>query len=275
MNLSRKRWRSAAGGLLLVAAAVALITSFGAPARASNGISHGEGVGSCGFSTSSAQAFWSNTPYYNMELYIGGDEAACPAGASFESAARGQGWHFMPLWVGPQSACTGFSNVISNNTSTAYSQGLSQENDMANTMRSWGMDTTNAPVIYDLEGYNTSNGTCVAAAQSFIAGWVHDAHIAPLQVAGVYGSTCGSDLTSFASLGSNVPQFIDGADYDGNRNTTVMACVPSGDWVSSQRLKQYQGDHTETWNGVSVTVDSDCANGPMYPSGDSASEGCG
>jgi hypothetical protein len=279
VNLSRKRWRavktagwSAGGGLLV--AAVALVTSFAVPAHASDGISHGEGVGSCGFSTSSAHAFWSNTPYYNMELYVGGDEAACPASASFESTVGGYGFHFMPLWVGPQDPCTSFGNVFSTNTSTAYSQGRTQENDMANTMRAWGMSTTGAPVIYDLEGYNTTS-TCVAAAQSFIAGWDNDAYTAPVQVPGVYGSTCGSDLTAFASLGSNVPNFIDGADYDGNKNTTVMQCVPSLDWVHSQRLKQYNGDHSETWNGVTVTVDSDCANGPMYPSGDNANEGCG
>jgi hypothetical protein len=262
------RWHADSGHLPLVA-------SFTAPARASDGISHGEGVGSCGFTTSSAYDFWHNTPYYNMELYMGGDEAACPVSSSFESTTRGYGWHFMPLWVGPQAPCTSFGNVFSTNTSTAYSQGMSQENSMANAMRAWGMSATGAPVIYDLEGYNTSDGTCVNAAKSFIAGWDHDARISPTQVPGVYGSTCGSDLTAFASLGSDVPSFIDGADYDGNKNTTAMLCVPSGDWVYSQRLKQYQGDHYETWNGVTVSVDSDCANGPMYPSGDTANEGCG
>jgi hypothetical protein len=232
------------------------------------------GVDSCGFSVSSAQAFWSNTPYYNLGIYIGGDEAGCPYSSSFASSVLSQGWHLMPLWVGPQSACGSWANTISDNTSTAFSQGETQEYDAASTLSSWGWNITDTPLIYDLEAYNTGNSTCVAAAKSFIAGWDYDASISPPQLSGVYGSSCGSDLSAFASLGSNNPYFIFGADWDGNGNTNVLACVSSSYWVNHQRLKQYQGGHDETWNGVTVNVDSDCANGPMYPAGDTASEGC-
>lgn len=61
------------------------------------------------------------------------------------------------------------------------------------------------------------------------------------------------------------PDYIFGADWDGNSNTSVMACVPSGDWVNAQRLKQYSGTHNETWNGVTLSVDSDSSNAPVYP----------
>ena len=47
-----------------------------------------------------------------------------------------------------------------------------------------------------------------------------------------------------------------------------MPCVPAGDWASSQRHKQYQGGHDETWNGVTLNVDGDCSDGPVYPAGD-------
>lgn len=244
------------------------------PARASSGISTGEGIDSCGFSTASAQAFWSGTPYYNMGLYFGGSDAACPYSSSFASAARNQGWHFMPLWVGPQSACySGGGSLFSNDPTTAYNQGASQENSAATTLRNWGWDTTNTPIIYDLEAYNTGNSSCVTAAKQFIGGWSHEAHIAPVQQAGVYGSTCGSDLAAFVSS-PTVPDFIHGADWNGNKSTGDLACVSSGSWVYHQRFKQYQGGHNETWNGYTVNVDSDCSNGPVYPSGDSASQGC-
>jgi hypothetical protein len=36
-------------------------------------------------------------------------------------------------------------------------------------------------VTYDLEAFNTSNSTCVAAAKSFIEGWDEAMHVAPAQ----------------------------------------------------------------------------------------------
>lgn len=65
---------------------------------------------------------------------------------------------------------------------------------------SYGWDTTNAPVIYDLEAFNTTNAGCLTAVKSFINGWVQQLHVAPGQKAGLYGSTCGSHLAAFAGI---------------------------------------------------------------------------
>jgi hypothetical protein len=69
--------------------------------------------------------------------------------------------------------------------------------------------------------------------------------------------------------------FITGAAWDGNPNTGVMPCVSTSNWVHNQRHKQYRGGHNETWNGVTVQVDSDCSNGPVYPGPDALSVGQG
>lgn len=272
----RTRWLVAAT-VLLILAATGLVPRLTTPASASPGSygqSTGMGVDSCGFNATTAHGFYSNTPYWNIGIYVGGANAGCPTGSSLANAELSQGWHALPLWVGPQSACSGYSNVISDNTSTAFSQGAAQESSMVSTMSSWGWNTDLTPVIFDLENYNTSNSTCVAAADSFIGGWSHNAKLSPAQIPAVYGSTCGSDLNSFASLGSNVPSIIDGADWDGNPSTWTLTCVPSGNWVYEQRIKQYNGGHYETWNGYTVDVDSDCNNAAAYPAGDNANEGC-
>ena len=39
-------------------------------------------------------------------------------------------------------------------------------------------------------------------------------------------------------------------------------CVSSGHWTEHQRHKQYEGGHNETYNGVTLNVDSTCSNGP-------------
>jgi hypothetical protein len=68
---------------------------------------------------------------------------------------------------------------------------------------------------------------------------------------------------------------IDGAAWDGVKSTRSMPCVGSGLWTNRQRHKQYRGDHNETWNGVTLSVDNDCSNGPVYPGPDELDTGNG
>jgi hypothetical protein len=280
------RWKVHAARARLTVTAVLLAGTVavaplagGEPAYASSGISERLGWDACGVgSTGNAQAFWSNTPFSNMGLYLGGSSygGGCTRwNAGQVNTLLGQGWRFLPLWVGPQAPCTGFGSRFSSDPGTAYQQGTNEALSAYQRIQSLGWDTPNAPVIYDLEGFNTANSSCLTAAQNFISGWVHQMRVAPAQRAGVYGSACASGLSAYAAI-ANVPDFIDGADWSGNRNTNAMACVPSGYWVFHQRHKQYRGDHLETWNGVTLNIDSDCSNAPVYPGPDalSTSSGC-
>jgi hypothetical protein len=272
-----KVWLAVAGMLLGLLAPVFVPRTV--PAFASYGISQHMGWDACGIgSTANADAFWVNTPYWNMGLYLGGSSygTGCTRWSSSQvSTLRSQGWKFMPLWVGPQAPCTGFSSRFSYDGSTAFAQGRNEALTVYNVISQLGWDTTNAPVIYDLEAFDTTNSSCVNAAKQFISGWTYQMHIAPAQKAGVYGSSCASDLAAYASV-AYVPDFIDGANWSGVKSTATIACVPSGYWVYHQRHKQYRGDHYETWNGVTLNVDSDCSDGPVYPGPDNYgnTQGC-
>jgi hypothetical protein len=264
--------------VLLAGLVPALTVAAASPAHASYGISQRMGWDACGIgSTGNAQAFWNGTPYWNMGLYLGGAHygQGCTRWTNEQvSTLLGQGWQFLPLWVGPQAPCTNFSPRFSSDPATAYSQGINEAARAYQKIVSLGWDVLNAPIIYDLEAFNTGNTACVNAAKQFISGWVYQMHISPAQKAGVYGSTCGSALSSYAGI-ANIPDFIDGANWSGNPNTASMACIPSGYWTVNQRHKQYRGDHYETWNGVTLNVDNDCSNGPVYPPPDRLSVGQG
>jgi hypothetical protein len=264
-NHRTKRWLAAAAvllGLTLVG------VQQSEPASASYGISQRMGWDACAVgSTSNAYAFWSGTPYYNMGLYLGGSSygPSCTHWTSSQvSTLLSQGWEFMPFWVGPQAPCTGYSSRFSYTGTTAYSQGRNQAVAVYNVIAGLGWNVLNAPVAYDLEAFDTGNSSCVNAAKQFISGWTYQMHLYPAQKAGVYGSSCGSNLAGYASI-SHVPDFIHGANWSGNKNTATLACVPSTYWVYHQRHKQYRGGHNETWNGVTLNVDSDCSDGPVYP----------
>jgi hypothetical protein len=121
-----------------------------------------------------------------------------------------------------------------------------------------------SPVTYDLEAFGApSNASCLDAAESFVAGWDEELAVPPAQVSGVYGSSESSGLEYYCCI-SSVPYDIWGAWPDGNPNVYDLLDVPTGDWVDNQRIKQYTTSYNQTYNGVTLYIDSDYADGPLY-----------
>jgi hypothetical protein len=281
----RPRRRSSFTAALLLAAAllVAPVATPTEPAHATFGISTAMGIDGCDLHNNIplSQKFWNGTPYYNFGVYIGGSVALCPATRSFVTALRSNTyamkWRLMLIWVGPQAPCNlDYSPRMSSNTTTAYNQGVQEAANIYNKLLEFGLSTVDTPVIYDLESYSDFHTTaCENAVKSFMRGYVTQMHVAPAQKAGVYGSTCASYLAGLHGI-SPRPDFISGANWSGNKNTNVMSCINSSWWIASQRHKQYRGDHNETWNGGTASVDSDCSNAPIYPGpeGDLVVQGC-
>ncbi|MFL6076913.1 MAG: glycoside hydrolase domain-containing protein [Mycobacteriales bacterium] len=251
------------------------------PAFASYGISQHLGFDTCPPSISAMRAFWNHTPYWNFGLYIGGSDLACrKPSKSWVGQVRKMGYEFMPLWVGPQAPCSRFRGRFSGNPATAYKQGRHEALAAYRSAVGLGLTATvNMPIIYDLEPFNTANGGCLNATKRFVAGWVSQMHVAPAQKAGVYGSVCASGLRHYASL-SPPPDFIDGAYWDRRPSTRDLAAggcgVRAGTWAHHQRHKQFLGDRNETWNKITLNLDRDCSDGPVYPGPNhlSTAQGC-
>ena len=231
----------------------------------------GKGFDTCGApSSSQMQAWWSNTPWSFIGVYIGGSSRGCSQPnltATWMNTTHTQGWRHTLIWVGPQAPCTTFASRISSDTATAFQQGKNEAVKAHTALVNLGFTNSAAgtPVVYDMEGY-PDNSACRAAVKSFMQGWVDQLAVAPAQVSGVYGSACNSYLNDFASL-ARPPKFIWAANWDNNTSTSALACVNGTYWSANQRLKQYQGDHNETWGGVTLNIDSNCADGPVAPTG--------
>lgn len=231
---------------------------------------NGKGFDACTApSVSRMQAWWTNTPWSFIGIYIGGSARACSQPnltASWMNATRAQGWRYELLWVGPQAPCTTFAKRMSSNAATANQQGRAEAKAATQALANLGFgNATGTPIVYDLEGY-PNNAACRAAVKSFMQGWVDELNGAPRQLAGVYGSACASYLADFATM-ARPPQYIVPAQWDGNPSTSVLSCVNRGSFVNHQRIKQYLGGHNETWGGVTINIDSNCANGPLATSG--------
>ena len=269
-NLSRNTTASLLSSLVLASTA-SLVT---VPAHAypgGGGAFNGKGFDTCAApSSSQMQAWWTNTPWSWVGVYIGGAVRGCSQPnltASWMNTTYSQGWRHTLIWVGPQAPCSTYSTRISYDSATAYQQGKDEAVKAYNALIALGVtnSASGTPVVYDMEGYG-SDASCKAAVKQFMQGWVDQLAVAPAQVAGVYGSACNSNLSDLATM-ARPPQFIWAANWDNNPSTSTLSCVSGTSWSNHQRLKQYQGDHNDTYGGVTLNIDSNCANGPLAPTG--------
>lgn len=232
-------------------------------------ISDQQGFDKCEIpSTSQMQTWWNSSPYYEVNLYIGGSARACSnsgLNASWVSTVSAQGWNFIPTWVGPQAPCTGYSSRFSSDPTTAYSQGRAEANSAVTTATNLGLISAGryAVIYYDLEAF-PDQSSCRTAAKSFLNGWVERLNELGHR-AGIYGSACGSYVTDWATI-ANVPDDVWPAHwiystYNANATVWSVACVADSYWSNHQRIRQYAGGHNETYGGVTFNIDSNALDG--------------
>jgi hypothetical protein len=227
-------------------------------------------------SLSQMQTWWNSSPYNAVNLYIGGSARACAnsvLSASYLSQLNSQGWRFIPTWVGPQASCSGFSSRMSSNPVTAYNQGIAEADkalDVAANLGLTGADKSGTVIYYDLEAYNTGDDDCRAAADAFISGWVFEMHVFG-NLGAAYAASCGSAPSDWASV-ANPPDalwvanwYAGAGNYSFDREASVWNayCLSNSLWSNHQRLRQYAGDHNETWGGLTLGIDSNVLDGPV------------
>ncbi|HEY7483458.1 MAG TPA: glycoside hydrolase domain-containing protein [Streptosporangiaceae bacterium] len=280
---NRRRVGSALSALLLAAAGAVVSLAPAQPARAYSAIQVALGFDACAAPTmAQMRTWWDNSPYWDIGIYIGGTARGCAQPNltaqwldDVQDINVGGAWGLLPIWVGPQSQCVQQATIpatkrFSNVAQTAYTQGTQEAQSAVVQAIALGFELDELPLVYDLEGFdaqNPANATCLAAAQQFIQGWTEGLHNGANYQSGVYGSTCSSGLSALADppvRGTSIPDFIWGADYDGNPSTSAMRCVPSGKWPLFSRHKQFMGPHNETYGGLTINIDTDCSNGPLY-----------
>ncbi len=222
------------------------------PAAATN--YHGRGFDTC---TAPSEAvmrkWWFDSPYAAIGIYLGGSDAACsqpnltPAWLRDQFA---QGWHFIPLYVGPQAA---FGEL----TNSAASQGAAAATDAAHRAQQLGLGPK-APIYYDMEGYPPRLSTRVLR---FFSAWTTTLHRLGYS-SGVYSSSLSGIADLARQYGSGVytmPDVIYDALWNGHANTADSVFSP-GQWAHHQRLHQYNGNITQTYGGIQINIDQDFMN---------------
>lgn len=226
----------------------------------------GLGFDTCTAPSVQAMTAWLASPYRVVGTYLGGVNWACDYGnfnVSWVRQVAGEGWRFIPIWVGPQAPCTGLAGVSTIDPAQAAAEGQAEAASAAAMARAFGYGR-GIPVYFDMEGYDQADSSCAQAVLTFLGGWTQGLHAAGYQ-SGVY-SSASSGISDLASQYGNPaypsPDDIWIADWDGDPVLTDPA-VPSSDWAGHQRLHQYYGAHEESWGGTAIDVDDDIADGAV------------
>lgn len=227
------------------------------PASVTNHV--GLGFDACAAPGAATMRAWMRySPYRAVGIYIGGADRACAQPnltAAWVSQQAAAGWHFIPLYVGPQAE---WGQITGGAT-----QGMSSADDAVARARALGFGP-GTPIYYDMEAYPRRQSR---AALRFLSGWTKELH-ADGYASGVYSSSA-SAVANLADhytwhpshrnkppLHYAMPDVIFDGLWNGVANT-ADAVIPSDEWADHQRIHQYSGGTTETYGHHRLNIDRD------------------
>ena len=226
-------------------------------------ISQGQGFEKCGLPSVGQMAIWKqHSPYSVFNIYLGGDHFACNLliDAEWVRETAQQGWDFILTWAGHGTFCweenTKEYHPISSNPIKARREGRAAAEEAIAAARELGFLGPRV-IYYDVEPY-ANNDICRNSMDAFLDGWAERLHESG-DKAGAYGSPCLSYIKDWAD---NEPalddiwfarwKYNDDGEYDYDENATVddsdsqYCALPDSVWPG-RRIRQYAGDHSETW----------------------------
>ena len=220
----------------------------------------------CSAPSTSTMTAWTASPYDGIGVYIGGPNRSCDQPnlvASWVTAVSKQGWRIIPIYMGRQAPCSDRTSAVKFTTSSAATDGTADAADAVAKAKALGMLAGSA-IYGDMENYSTTDSACRTAVLTFISAWTKELHRQGY-LAGVYANLSSGAAHLSAAYSSTTyarPDALWIARWDGNTALTGWAGVSNTQWGYHQRAKQYQGDHDETWGGVTINIDSDRFDAP-------------
>jgi photosystem II stability/assembly factor-like uncharacterized protein len=221
------------------------------------------------------QTWWALSPYMAANLYIGGVSRACGnlgLNAEWVSAVHQQGWQFIPTWVGPQAPCSRYFHKIPWSSTAAYERGVLEAELAYEAALELGFGPGTS-IFNDIENYGpNASDTCRQAVSSYIDGWTERLHELGFR-AGAYGGVCSSYMSDWMP-GEEPWSPVNELDevwiahwnrptYDPYAVVATTICLSNTYWSPNRRIKQYAGDHNETYGGVTFNIDSNVLDLPL------------
>ncbi|HEX5402721.1 MAG TPA: DUF1906 domain-containing protein [Pseudonocardiaceae bacterium] len=184
--------------------------------------------------------------FTNIGIYIGGQDEACDQPnltAQWTADESAAGWHFTPIWVGPQASF--------NQITDGQAQGRSDADQAISKAQEVGFGV--GSLLYDdMEAYTAAQR---GPAMAFEAAWTAELHRRGYH-SGIY-SSANSGITDLAHNygGLSTPDVVWIARFNGVASTDE-AVLPAGDFAVHQRGHQYGGSSL-VFDGKPTSIDQD------------------
>lgn len=211
---------------------------------------------------------WRSSPYGAIGIYISGEQRACnqrELNASWISEVAAMGWKFIPIDVSLQAPCADRTkHPMSRNLNKAERQGRAAANNALKAAANLGILPGSA-IYSDIESFSSRDEGCADAVRAYITGWTHKLH-GNGYLSGVYGNLQSAMRKLSASHRDDAfarPDAIWSAQWDNRATLSDWSGVPDEHWPVGQRIKQYLGDHFETYGGRRIHIDSNVMDAPV------------
>jgi hypothetical protein len=219
------------------------------PAQVSN--YHGLGFDTCTAPSPAYMHAWIRQSRYRaIGIYIGGSDEACAQPNLTPGWLRGEaaaGWHFLPMYVGPQAD---FGELSAH----PGHQGRAAADDAVAQAERLGLGA-GTPIYYDMEAYLPAQ---TGAVLRFESAWTTVVHGFGYS-SGIYSSSDSgiADLArQYSSRRYAIPDVIYDALWNGQHDTKDPVFQP-GEWANHQRVHQFAGNVVQTFGGDTINVDED------------------
>ncbi|RYB91709.1 DUF1906 domain-containing protein [Nocardioides oleivorans] len=274
VNLHRPA-RLAVVAAVVVAFCATLLTGGSADAapRGKDGLTGYAFDARCAPTQEQMDAWLTSSPFWGVGVYIGGSTASCRTtetdpgqphlDATWVSRQRSAGWRVLPIWVGPQAACSAYGDLIDPNPAGEYAaadaRGRAEATAAVARARELGV-ASRTTLWYDLEGgFDVADEDCRRSALRFLSGWTEALHDLRYR-SGVYSSISAGihvlDNADNLSPGSYAMPDQVWFAWDNNRADVDVdpRWVRKDSW-EGERVHQYQLHTAATYGGVPLTID--------------------
>ena len=199
------------------------------------------------------RAWRSNSPYRAIGIYIGGSDEACAQPnltKSWLTKQAAAGWHFMPMYVGPQAEFGELGKHPGHQGQAAARDAVAQAERLG-----LGAGT---PIYYDMEAYPPGE---TGKALRFLTAW--SSWLRTLGYSsGIYSSSSAA-VTALAHQYRTgryaLPNVIFDALWNGKANTSDSV-LRAREWSSHRRVHQFAGNDAQSYGGDSINIDRDFLN---------------
>jgi hypothetical protein len=221
----------------------------------------GLGFDACAAPSAAYMSAWRrSSPYRAVGVYIGGSDEACAQPnltRRWLASQAAAGWHFMPMYVGPQAEF-GELGIHPGH------QGRAAANDAVAQAERLGFGA-GTPIYYDMEAYPPGEN---GKALRFLSSWTSRIHALGYS-SGVYSSSYAAVAALARQYSTHryaLPDVIFDALWNGAENTADPVLAPR-EWAHHHRVHQFAGNVAQAYGGDPMNIDQDYLNVRLSGSG--------